>query len=216
MSAGLQAHRTIAAYHEAGHAVAVLLLGFCLVKVCIDRHRPGAGQTFCLMNRSYTGRYGAARSSAPSHWARTLSEAQRQTVIALAGPVAEAIFLGKPLRTLGSIGDLEEIHQLLREPERQGFVPVHGAVRPGAKRFFTVELHRTRLMLKRPAIWRAVSMLAHDLLSWGELSGPDVAETMQWVFADFRQMGLFTGMNSGQCLSGFHAARTSASPRLAA
>jgi hypothetical protein len=126
------------------------------------------------------------------------------------------MLLGKPLRTLGSIGDLEKIHQLMRKPEQRGDVSAHGAVRSGADRFFESEMRRTRRILGRPAIWRAVSVVADDLLSWGELSGHDVAETMQWAINDCRQMELFTGTNSGQYVVPVPCSTSSAHLRLAA
>lgn len=190
---GVATHLQLAAHHEAGHAVVALLLGIQLDEVSIDHRFPGNGRTGYW--RSPTGPvcYGAPVSAAPSRWARLLNAEQRATVFALAGPLAEARLLGLPLRSLGSIGDLEAVHQLvIHVLVPQGLAP-HGAVRPGADAFFKCEMNRTRRILKEPAVWRAVTVLAHELLCWGRLPGDEVAATVQWTLAGCRQMGLFTG-----------------------
>lgn len=190
---GSRAHHEVAAYHEAGHAVVALLLGIRIVEVRIDHRQPGAGQTVLHSLESARELW----TSTPSPWARSLNcEQRRAVVVALAGPLAEARFLGVPLRTLGSIGDFESIHQLMCKPPEKGFVFCHGAMRPDANEFFKREIRRTRRLLVQPPVWRAVSVVAGDLLSWGSLRGDDVAETVQWARGDGLQMGLFTGMNA--------------------
>lgn len=207
---GSRAHREIAAYHEAGHAVAALLLGIRIVEVRIDHRRPGAGQTVYRVLRSLLEGSREPWTIAPSPWARSLSREQRRAVFALAGPLAEARLLGAPLRTLGSIGDLESIHQLVCKPTERGFVFSHGAVRSGANEFFEREIRRTRRILVQPPVWHAVTVVAGDLLTWGSLRGDDVAETVQWALGGCRQMGLFTGMNdtSGTAAPRKHGVRT--------
>lgn len=193
---GSRAYREVAAYHEAGHAVAALLLGIRIVEVRIDHRRPGAGQTVYWVLRSLLEGSRDPWTIAPSRWARSLSREQRKAVFALAGPLAEARLLGVPLRTLGSIGDLESIHQLMRKPPEKGFVSCHGAVKPGANEFFEREIRRTQRLLVQPPVWHAVTVVAGDLLSWGSLRSDDVAETVQWTLGGCQQMGLFTGTSN--------------------
>lgn len=193
---GSRTYCEIAAYHEAGHAVAALLLGIRIVEVRIDHRRPGAGQTVYLVTHPPLERPREPWTIAPSRWARSLSREQRRAVFALAGPLAEARLLGKPMRTLGSIGDLESVHQLMRWPETQGGGQPHGAVRPEAKLFFEAEIRRTRRILNRPPVWHAVTVIAGDLLTWGRLRSDDVAGTVQWAMGGCRQISLFTGTNN--------------------
>ena len=192
---GAHAHCEIAAYHEAGHAVAGVLLGLWVIEVKIDHHSPGSGLTTYRDPHSRPGSYRGPRRDAPSHWARALSSEQRKMVFALAGPLAEAKLLGKPLRTLGSIGDLEAVHQLVRWPVTEGEDQHHGAVVPGADIFFKAEIRRTRRILNQPSVWRAITLIAGDLQAWGKLKGDDVVETVQWAMGGCRQMGLFVGIN---------------------
>jgi hypothetical protein len=190
---GAATHLQLAAFHEAGHAVVALLLGIQLNDVSIDHRFPGNGRTGYWRSPAGPVCCGAPDSAAPSRWARRLNAEQRATVFALAGPLAEARLLGLPLRSLGSIGDLEAVHQLvIHSLVGQGLAP-HGAVRPGADAFFERELRRTRSLLSQPKVWLAITVLAHELLCWGRVPGSEAAATVQWAFAGCRQLGLFTG-----------------------
>lgn len=193
---GLQTHLEVTAYHEAGHAFVALLLGIRMVEVCIDRQRPGTGHTAYRASHMILGRSREPYTVVQSRWARSLTREQRRAVFSLAGPLAEAKFLGNPIRTLGSISDLEMVHQLVCCPDTQGNYPPHGAVRPDANLFFKAELRRTRRILSQPSVWIAVSLIAADLLNWGKLKTDDVAETLQWAMGGCRQMGLFTGIGN--------------------
>ena len=223
---GLQTHLEIAAYHEAGHAVIALLLGIRVVEVCIDHQQPGTGYTAYRASHMILGRSREPYTVVQSRWARSLTREQRRAVFSLAGPLAEAKFLGKPIRTLGSISDLEMVHQLMCCPDTQGDEPPHGAVRSDANRFFEAELRRTRRILNQSSVWIAVSLVAADLLNWGKLEADDVAETLQWAMGGCRQMGLFTRMGnksetSAACPKpvtstgvGVHAAQTAQKEKL--
>ena len=189
---GMETQLRITAYHEAGHAVVALLLGIEITEVFINRQQPDSGRVLFRVASLYPQHRRASWVDAPFRWARLLSFDQRNAVFTLAGPLAEAKLLGKPLRTLGSIGDLEVVHQLVRStntPSGQ----IHGVVDLGANMFFERTIRRTRRILSRPPVWAAVTEVASNLLSWHRLTSDDVAEMVQWAFGGCRQMGLFAG-----------------------
>lgn len=183
---GARTYREVAAYHEAGHAVAALLLGIEVAEVRIDRYRPGNGTTLYRTGPSLWEGYRRPRSAAPSRLACALNRHQRVAVFCLAGPLAEAKLLGVSLRSLDATGDFEDIHSLMRGPD----ACQHGVVSPFAKPFFDTAVRRTRGMLGQPSIWRAVTEVARELLLWDRLSGGELAETVQWARAGGRQFGL--------------------------
>ncbi len=183
---GSRAYSEVAAYHEAGHAVAALLLGIEIEEVRIDRNRPGNGTTIYRTGPSLWEGYRMPKSAAPSRLACALSRRQRVAVFFLAGPLAEAKRLGVPLRSLDASGDFEYIHVLMRGSD----ACQHGEVLPGAEHFFDTAVRRTRGILGQPSTWRAVTEVARELLMWGRLSGDDLAVTAQWARAGGRQFGL--------------------------
>lgn len=181
---GARARCEATAFHEAGHAVLGLLLGSEIVEARVDHDCPENG--FVQFREPW--------QRPPRHWARYLTRTQCIAVLALAGPLAEAKLLRKPLRTLGAIGDLEAVLGLVRLPDEP-----RGSVSPNANTFFRREIRRTRQILNQPAVWRAVTTIAHDLVTRGSLNGDAVAVTLQWAIGDERQLSLFSASHVCDC-----------------
>lgn len=111
---GSRTHLDIAACHEAGHALAVLWQGMRLVGIEVSLGNPGAGRTVYRLPPERnpfdpTRGPGCARAA----WEDTVTRTLREARVALAGPLAEARLLDKPLRSLGARGDMEHCRRLV-------------------------------------------------------------------------------------------------------
>lgn len=104
---GRRAYISVTAYHEAGHAIAGLWQGIWVEKIDVYHHTPGNGQT----TFDYSGLVNPFDpNSSPGialvAWQTEYDMTLRLMRVLLAGPLAEAKFLGKPLRSLGAKSDL--------------------------------------------------------------------------------------------------------------
>ena len=173
----------LAAYHEASHAVIGLWLRRKVRRVEIDPLRPGNGQV--LFERwSLLDIEPKDKTSALLVWNHALSNAKGQAKILLAGPLAEAKLLRTPLRSLGSRSDLESTLEILHFLEDvRGRLSNFTEIGSDYSRNFNERLRRqTRRLIGVPKIWRAICLLADDLLVWHELEGDEIATTVQWAF----------------------------------
>jgi hypothetical protein len=188
--AGAGTHYLVAAYHEAGHAVLAVLHGRQIEHASISRALPGNGMVYSA------GPVVTRPAPIPAEWGRFWSQAKKEleaTIrISLAGPLAEAKLLGKPLRCLGSRGDLEKVEYLLSLAEGLDEMASPWITLP---RKSTAVLRRrlcreTRRLLARPRVWHMVRALAEDLAGRGSLSGHEIEETLAWSMrAHARQFG---------------------------
>jgi plasmid stabilization system protein ParE len=132
------------AYHEAGHAVVALALGRPVHGVSVLANRDRLG--LCEFKK------GVFRPS--EDWV------EREILIALGGIAAEAIHTGtygweEADRDLQYVRDLAERRAGPRQAERL------------ERRMLAKAEH----LLAKPACWRAVEMVAEELLRKGEISG---------------------------------------------
>lgn len=132
------------AYHEAGHAVVALALGQPVQRVSIQPHRDHLGQ--CEYRK------GVYRPS--EDWL------ERQVLIALGGLAAEARYTGQYAWN-GAARDQRYVHGLAvqRAGERQ------------AARLQRRLLAKAEHLLADEGYWRAVELIAAELLRCGTISG---------------------------------------------
>lgn len=192
---GYRLHCSLAAYHEAGHAVVALHYGRIVLDARISKQRPGDGLVRFLPSAIPTKPSLPSRQEALVYWDCMLKAAEREAKIALAGPMAEAKLLRTPLRSLGARADLEDVLYVQAYLERLrvslcGIVPISAAQ---IARFDKRMQLQTRQLLARPWCWRAITLLAHELTAWQYLTGHDVAETVQWSKKPYRQLSLSLG-----------------------
>ena len=168
---------TATAWHEAGHALAALREGFHIRQVSIDKRRPGHGVTWCQLSTPLA-RYNpeTGRGSAQAAWQDAVDHHLSHLRVKLAGPLAEARKLGKPMRALGGWSDFEDTYWLAQDLmgiqtylERYkiffwGNVPA----------LFNDESRRLRHWLARPATWSIINAIAAELLEKDALDGADI------------------------------------------
>ncbi len=132
------------AYHEAGHAVLALLLGRPVQQVSIVPRREHLGR--CDFRKAIFR---------PSEdWL------EREILIALGGVAAEA-------RQTGNY-DWNSAHRDLRFAQD---LAVQRAGERQAERYLRRSLAKAEHLLSREAHWRAVELIAADLISRGAISG---------------------------------------------
>lgn len=170
---GVRTHRKMTAYHEAGHALAALREGRRVPGVFLSSAHPGNG--VCLSSRKKQNPYDLFRNqgSAKAAWLNTVDSTCSDIRIALAGPLAEAKFLGKPLRLLGSKKDLDScIYQVERLARLRSFMAEYIEVQPfDPEQIYEAEKRRIRRWLARPEIWSALMLVSYALFHEGKLSG---------------------------------------------
>lgn len=138
------AHDAATCYHEAGHAVMALLIGRSIHKISAVPNSLRLGQV--------EFKKGAAKQS--DDWI------EAETLIALAGPVAEAKFTG--LFDEHSAGrDLRAVRKFAED--RVG-------VRQ-AERYERRMIAKAEYLLADEATWKAVETIAVELLAKGTVSG---------------------------------------------
>jgi ATP-dependent Zn protease len=137
-------HNETTAYHEAGHAVVALVLG-----------RP-VHQVSILPNRAHLGicEFGKGVFRPSEDWL------EREILIALAGLAAEARFIDDYAWD-GASRDLQYVRRLA----------VQRAGERGAERLERRLLAKVEHLLAQPAHWRAVELIAAELVRLGEISG---------------------------------------------
>lgn len=95
------------AYHEAGHALAALREGRRVEEVRLSSSCPDSGLT--VLDRGSDQRLFRSRDPDGDlipRWHEMLQDRLADIRVSLAGPLAEAKLLNKPLRTLGAALDL--------------------------------------------------------------------------------------------------------------
>jgi len=168
---GERTHINVAAIHEAGHALACLREGRQVFSVSVDRDAPGAG--LCTHAKRPPNPFNIALGpgSARAAWEHTWATTSADIRISLAGPLAEAYALRKPLRHIGAISDLENclymaerLIDLGRYMEQQ--VPI-AVVEP--KKLLEAQKTNVRRWIHRTKNWEAIKLIASVLAYNGEL-----------------------------------------------
>jgi ATP-dependent Zn protease len=138
------AHDEVTAYHEAGHAVIALALGRTVHKVSI------------LANHVHLGecRFGKGNAKPTDDWM------EREILIALGGLAAEARFTGT-YATDEATQDLRFVRRLALERKSERAV----------ERYERRMLDKVEYMLADDGTWKAVELIAAELMKHGTISG---------------------------------------------
>ncbi|HEY1190698.1 MAG TPA: M50 family metallopeptidase [Gemmata sp.] len=137
-------HDAVTAYHEAGHAVIALALGRTIHKVTVRPNRERLGEV----------RFTKGAAKPTDDWI------EREILIALGGFAAEARHTGT-YATEEAAQDLRFVRRLAaeRKSDRQ------------VERYEQRMLAKVEYMLADEGTWKAVELIAAELLKHGEISG---------------------------------------------
>jgi hypothetical protein len=139
-----QPHDAVTAYHEAGHAVIALALGRTIHKVSVLPNRERLGEC----------RFGKGNVRATDDWL------EREILIALGGLAAEARFTGTYANEEAA-QDLRFVRRLALERKSDRAV----------ERYEQRMLDKVEYMLSDEGTWRAVELIASELVKHGAISG---------------------------------------------
>lgn len=139
-----QPHDEVTAYHEAGHAVVALALGRTIHKVTVLPNRERLGEC----------RFGKGNARPTDDWL------EREILIALGGLAAEARFTGT-YATAEAGQDLRFVRRLALERKSER----------AAERYEQRMLNKVEYMLADEGTWRAVELIAAELVKHGTISG---------------------------------------------
>ena len=139
-----QPHDEVTAYHEAGHAVVALALGRTIHKVTVLPNRERLGEC----------RFGKGDTRRTDDWL------EREILIALGGLAAEARFTGA-YGTDEAGQDLRFVRRLALERKSDR----------AAERYEQRMLAKVEYMLADEGAWRAVELIAAELVKHGTISG---------------------------------------------
>lgn len=137
-------HDIVTAYHEAGHAVIALALGRTIHNVTVRPNRDRLGEV----------RFAKGAAKPTNDWA------EREILIALGGLAAEARHTGT-YEMEAAAQDLRFVRRLVaeRKSERQ------------VERYEQRMLDKVEYMLADDGNWKAVELIAAELLKHGTISG---------------------------------------------
>ena len=137
-------HDEVTAYHEAGHAVIALALGRTIHKVSVLPNQLRLGEC----------QFGKGNARATDDWL------EREILIALGGMAAEARFTGT-YATEEAAQDLRFVRRLALERKSDRAV----------ERYEQRMLDKVEYMLADEGNWKAVELIAAELMKHGEISG---------------------------------------------
>lgn len=139
-----QSHDEVTAYHEAGHAVIALALGRTIHKVSVLPNHERLGEC----------RFGKGRAKPTDDWLEC------EILIALGGPAAEARFTGA-YALAEAKEDLRFVRRLALERKTDR----------AAERYEQRMLGKVEYMLADEGTWKAVELIAAELMKHGTISG---------------------------------------------
>lgn len=174
---GSRTHIGVAAWHEAGHALAAMREGRWVVAVEVCETVPGSGVTRQLVRRR-RNRFNPALGpgNARASWEDSLSRSLSDLRVILAGPLAEARAINRPLRAPGAVTDFEKCrHFVMRLEALREFVESVGVDcgAPIADRF-NEERGRVCRWLAHPVNWLAIEKIACQLMSNHRITAREV------------------------------------------
>ena len=178
---GANAHIIATAYHEAGHALAALREGVPVQFAQVSRRVPGAGRVRLgpRINARNPFDPSASPGAAKSAWEISLQRCLVDIRIKLAGPLAEAKYLGLPLRTLGAWHDLVCCERIAKRlgALHEGLWHTCFALPPFCPyEQIARERKAVRRWIGRPSNWRSITAIAEALLERERLSGEELLQ----------------------------------------
>lgn len=186
--------RRITAYHEAAHAVVALKFGIRVTEVALCRSSPLSGYVITRRRRAVSKLENRISRSSELTWTLVTRDLENRAIVFLAGPVAEAKLLGKPLRSHGGQSDFSECLQLCRvlDRYRRHLADKYGLTLPKEQPADMANrlARRAARILAHPNTWQAVTALAEELGGWSTLTGHEAADTVQWTRRIENQFGL--------------------------
>lgn len=183
---------SLAAYHEAAHAVMALYCHKGVHSAQVSLTELGSGQT--VFHPSYPrDRIGEITpGNLRKAWEETLLRHSRRIRILLAGPLAEAKLLNQPLRSIGARDDLSQSEWLAfrlevfyEELSRYTDIPW-----PRQEDYLNFLRRSTRAVIGRASVWEKIRAVALELERRNYLSGGDVALVIQALLGLGNQLGL--------------------------
>lgn len=168
---GHQTRIRLTAYHEAGHALAALREGRQVKRVAAYRGKPGNGVCVFKIRQRNPYDEDSSPGSAIASWAHTLDTTRSDIRIFLAGPLAHAKILGKPLRSLGAKSDLIKCLNLAsRLAHLHSYVSQFAEIAPiDTENILNTERLFVRRWLAQPKVWNAVELIAAKLSLTGQM-----------------------------------------------
>jgi hypothetical protein len=131
-------------------------------------------------------------------WMLVRRDAEQRIMVFLAGALAEAKLLATPMRSHGCGSDLRKCLFLCDALRyyRERLVEARGISIPEIDAADLTDRlrRRTQRILGHPDTWKAVTALAADLEGWGQLTGHDSADTVQWAARSRDQLALLLPM----------------------
>ena len=155
--------------------------------MAISGEDPGNG--VCVFKNKPVNPFSIAQGpgTVSTAWQHTLTTSRADLRISLAGPLAEAKILRKPLRSLGAESDLEKC--LLAMPRLKtlmGFASQYVNIVPlDIVKMMEEERVRTVRWLSRPSVWKTVGDIAFVLTQRGKIDG----EELGYIIGRSRQAG---------------------------
>lgn len=174
---GANTHLEITAIHEAGHALAALKVGRFVSKVAISHQSPGRGVTF--IHESGKNPYNL--STHPQYaWQHTLQTTINDAFLTIAGPCAEAKFLGTPIRSLGCQSDYAHCIEIFSRLKSFAQYAVRYAdiQCPEPIQLMNNTRSRARRWVAAPNNWRAINCIARAVLQEGVIDAEGLHEAI--------------------------------------
>lgn len=191
-------HLERCAWHEAGHAVALLYFGHLVKEAVIYPYQTGSkgGYVTYSMNPYNPGESGAAFLEAlrGKNWWPHYSLFREWLIIQASGPVNEQVFLPKSMTR--DLSQSEDFRSMLSFCFNLGvYNRSLGADKPGGGRVLTLLefdwIEETTLLLSRPEMTRCSEYLAEELLTHRVLGADDIIRTVEQAFTNKYQQHLF-------------------------
>ena len=186
---GSNSHITVTAYHEAGHALAALKQGRFVKTVEVSLINPGNGRTIIWLARKNP--YDLVRHPDLA-WRHTYNNTLEEIFVLLAGPIAEARCLGKPIRSLGSASDyIKCISRCARLETLADYVSPYLTIDPvDTELLLNQARDKVKRWVARPRNWHSIEVLALHLSKFPKMDDEGLNYALGVALGNGMQMQL--------------------------